>query len=134
MFAWKLKKQPDFNELRGKQESECGSLCFRNVTIHGDADFNEDLPDSFTVTLTPSTVARLKKTLKALKKGSDIAGLRVRDYDVTSSLEGHKVKDPRIIMYESEKGYVTYELQCFCCNSLCCFISEMTVKSSQLPV
>ncbi|OED40217.1 hypothetical protein ACH42_17030 [Endozoicomonas sp. (ex Bugula neritina AB1)] len=122
------------NELREAPEKAIYNLLFENVTVHGDADVYEDLPGSFSVAITPSSVARLKQAIQTLNQGTDMAGTRIRDHDVTSSIEGHQVKDPRITIFKSDKDHITYELQCFCCVSLCCFVSEITVDKSQLPI
>lgn len=119
-----------YKDMREFREEYGEEIKFKNVTIHGDADVNEELPDSFTVSLTLTSLARLKKGWNAINGGADVSGTRVRSYDVKSSLPGHRIKDARILMYRQDQHHVYCELQCFCIQSVCCFISEMTLHNS----
>ena len=53
-----------YKDMREFREEYGEEIKFKNVTIHGDADINEELPDSFTVSLTPSSMARPKRAGK----------------------------------------------------------------------
>ena len=119
-----------YKDMREFREEYNEVIEFKNVTIHGDADINEELPSSFTVSLTPSSMARLKKGFDAVKDGADVSGTRVRGCDVKSSLPGHRVKDARILVFKKDQNYIHCELQCFCIQSVCCFISEVTLHNS----
>ncbi|MBO9484294.1 hypothetical protein [Salinisphaera sp. G21_0] len=119
-----------YKDLREFREEYCQEITFKNVTIHGNADYKQELPNSFNVSLTPTSLKRLQMAWIAVTSGVDMSGTRIRSYDVKSSLSGHRVKDARILISQIDQNHVHCELQCFCVQSICCFISELRLHNS----
>lgn len=90
-----------YKDIRAFRQEHGEEITLQNVAIHGNADINEELPESFTISLTPSML-RLKKSWNAINDRTDISGFRVISCDVKSSLPSHKVRDVRILVYRQD--------------------------------
>lgn len=118
------------NDQRQIRQEYCRNLFFKNISIHGDATTKDELPQSFIVSFVPASLQRLLDAWHAIQGGVAISGIKIRSYDVLSSIPGYKVKDVRLLLDDVSPNYVHLELQCFCEISVCCFISEMELHKS----
>lgn len=50
-----------YKDIRAFRQEHGEEITLQNVAIHGNADINEELPESFTISLTPPSMLRLKK-------------------------------------------------------------------------
>ncbi|USE34208.1 hypothetical protein [Endozoicomonas sp. SCSIO W0465] len=79
-------------------------MTFNNVTIHDNADYKQEFPNSFNVSLTPTSLKRLQMAWIAVTSGVGMPGTRIRSYEVKSSLPGHRIKDARILIHQIDQN------------------------------
>ena len=117
-------------DQRQVRQEYCRELDFTNISIHGGVNEDSDLPGLFKVSFVPATLQRLLDAWHAVQGGVTIGGIKIRSYDVRSDLQGHKVKDVRLLLTAAKPHHIEMELQCFCRESTCCFISSLELHDS----